>query len=150
MPVRQRCTLLYAQSRLGTITINDDAAGVSHSGTWTTGTNAVAYGGTYHYSTEAGATIRCTCAATTTAVGIRSFKATNGGIGVAYIDNDTTLCTLLPTAQSLVDAGTLANTVLVANGGTLNPTDRIYDAYAAALTDACAVCREHDRIGPRR
>ena len=53
------------------------------------------------------------------------------------IDGDNTLADLLPTAQQLVDGGSLAATALVAGGGTLNPTDRIMDCYnlAANYTD---------------
>ena len=45
------------------------------------------------------------------------------------IDGDATLADLLPTAQELVDASALTSAALVANGGSLNPTDRIMDTY---------------------
>jgi hypothetical protein len=54
---------------------------------------------------------------------------TRGGILLCTIDGDNTLADLLPTAQNLVDSGALLSTVLVANGGLLNPTDRIVDTY---------------------
>jgi hypothetical protein len=54
---------------------------------------------------------------------------TNVGLALITINGDNTLATELPTAQQLVDAGTYANTILVANGGSLNPTDRVLDQY---------------------
>jgi hypothetical protein len=52
-----------------------------------------------------------------------------GCVFLVTIDGDRTLANLLPTAQDLVDATTLPNTVLVANGGQFNPTDRVLNTY---------------------
>jgi hypothetical protein len=52
-----------------------------------------------------------------------------GAMCLVTIDGDNTLADLLPTAQDLVTGGTLPAAALVANGGTLNPTDRIMDSY---------------------
>lgn len=54
---------------------------------------------------------------------------TNGGMVLVSIDGDNTLADLLPTAQDLVDGGSLAASALVGGGGTLNSTDRIWDQY---------------------
>lgn len=58
-----------------------------------------------------------------------TFEATNMGIHLVEIDGSRTRATLVTTAQELVNAGQLASTALVANGGTLNPTDRVLNAY---------------------
>jgi hypothetical protein len=53
----------------------------------------------------------------------------NMGIVKIVIDGDPTLANKLPTAQALVDGGTAPDTILVANGGSLNPTDRVFDGW---------------------
>lgn len=106
-------------------------ASVASSGTWTTGTNVAAYNGGYVYSTAAGASKTFTTPAGVTSVGLRVPKITNGGGWYKVtIDGDATLADALPTAQEAVNLGMLLSTVLVANGGTLNPTDRVFDTYA--------------------
>jgi len=52
-----------------------------------------------------------------------------GCAAIVEIDGDRTLANQLPTAQALVTAGTLPNTILVANGGEFNPTDRVLEYY---------------------
>jgi hypothetical protein len=85
-------------------------------------------GGDLVYSANAGDYIEKSFTGTT--VGAVSFSATSYlGIAKITIDGDATLANLLPTAQQLVDGGSLASSALVANGGTLNPTDRCWDAY---------------------
>lgn len=106
---------------------------VDSGGAWTFGNNVGALGdGGYWQSTVAGATKTWTSPAGVTAVGINSTVVSNGSIAKVTIDGDATRANLLPTAQSLVDAGTYANTILVANGGTLQPTDRVYSSYAVS------------------
>ncbi|MEU4399775.1 hypothetical protein [Micromonospora orduensis] len=105
---------------------------VTDSGSWTFGANVDALGGSYWQSTVAGATKTWTSPAGTTALGINSVTTTNGSLAKVSIDGDATRANLLPTAQSLVDAGTYANTILAANGGTLQPTDRVYYSFATA------------------
>ena len=56
----------------------------------------------------------------------------NGAMFLVTIDGDPTLASLLPTAQDLVTGGSLDASALVGGGGTLNPTDRIYDNYTLA------------------
>ncbi len=63
------------------------------------------------------------------ALGVAPRFYANGGIVKVEIDGETSAANLLQTAQQWVDAGKLVNTALVANGGTLNPTDRILDTY---------------------
>jgi hypothetical protein len=62
---------------------------------------------------------------------LRAFRTTNGGYAKVTIDGSATAATFLPTAQDEVTAGRLASTALVAGGGTLNPTDRVYNSYGA-------------------
>ncbi len=100
-------------------------------GAWTCAANEIDYpGGRIFYTGTVGRYAQVTLPATTTWVGA-SFnpQATSTGVCKVTIDGDATLADLLPTAQDLVDAGTLPNTVLVANGGTLNPTDRVFNQY---------------------
>ncbi|OZE95095.1 hypothetical protein CH302_19335 [Rhodococcus sp. 15-2388-1-1a] len=103
-------------------------------GTWSGGTaQLLAYGGFYRYSTAAGATVTWTAPAGSTSIGWRSIKTTSGGLSKIAVSGDATLANMLPTAQQLVDAGRYAPSILVANGGTLNPTDRVLDQYASSL-----------------
>lgn len=111
--------------------VEEDDASVVRTGTWVNLTNAGAYGGDYSYSLTAGDTAVFTTPAGVTAVGVRGCHLTNCGVAKVAIDGDLTRANKLSTAQQLVDAGTLANTVLIANGGTLNPTDRIINMYGA-------------------
>lgn len=115
--------------------VDQEDAAVVHTGTWTAIQTAIAsaYSGNYrHNSANAGTSVTFTTPANTVAVGIHQMKVNNGGIGKVLIDGDATLANRLSTAQQLVDAGTLPSTVLVANGGTLNPTDRVIDFYNSA------------------
>lgn len=64
-----------------------------------------------------------------TSVGIVSGMGPNGGFNVVAIDGDQTKATFLPTAQHLVDTGIASPTILVANGGTIDPSARILDCY---------------------
>lgn len=106
-------------------------ASVASSGTYTAGTNAAAYNGGYVYSTAAASKTFTSPACT--ALGLRIPKLTNGGMySKVTIDGDATLADGLPTAQDEVTAGRLASTALVANGGTLNPTDRVFASYVSS------------------
>jgi hypothetical protein len=90
----------------------------------------------YRYNPTAGGTASWTTPASTTAIAVGIVTAQNGGLGKVTIDGDATLANLLPTAQQVVDSGRYANTILIANGGTLNPTDRVIDYYrGAAVTN---------------
>lgn len=99
---------------------------------WTAGSNVNAYGGAYVRTSLTGYHAEFTAPAGTTSVGLRYFATTNAGLALVAIDGDKTAATNLPTAQDLVTAGTFPNTILVANGGTLSPTDRVLDMYAAS------------------
>jgi hypothetical protein len=101
----------------------------SFSGSWVPSTNASAIGGLVRYASDAGRYIQLVTAAGVTSVGAQGGGGGNAGLALVSIDGDKTLASLLPTAQSLVDAGTYPNTILVANGGTLNPTDRVWEHY---------------------
>ena len=96
-------------------------------------TQAAAYGGGYRYSDTAGEYVTYTTpGSTAVAVFVRTPLIVNGGYGLVAIDGDTTKATSLPTAQTEVDAGRLPSSALTANGGTLNPTDRLLNFYSAS------------------
>jgi hypothetical protein len=81
----------------------------------------------------AGQTATWTSPNTATDVLLVTSTSTNGGLGRVTIDGSTTAANQCQTAQQVVDAGLYPNTILVANGGTLNPTDRVVDFYSASL-----------------
>lgn len=85
--------------------------------------------GTYSHNETTGRYAEMTTPAGATRVGMFCVGSANAGALLVSIDGDNTLATSLPTAQDLVTGGSLDATVLVANGGTLNPTDRIFDEY---------------------
>lgn len=108
-----------------------DDVSVTSTGTWTLGANAGAFNGKYTYSTAAGTSKTFTSPAGVTALGVRLPQLTNGGLYfLVSIDGDTTRADACPTAQGEVTAGRLASSVLIANGGTLNPTDRVFNSYS--------------------
>lgn len=111
--------------------VNQDGAGVVYGGGgWTGNLSAgAAYGGNYRRTVTTNDSVTYTTPAGTTWVGAMHYVGSSGGLAKILIDGDPTLATSLPTAQSLVDAGTFPATILVANGGTLNPTDRVYDQF---------------------
>jgi hypothetical protein len=92
---------------------------------WISGGQASSIGGRISYTYDAGRTISVTTPAGITSVGV-IVNPTSTGATLVTIDGDNTLADLLPTAQSLVDSTALPDTVLIANGGLLNPTDRIF------------------------
>lgn len=105
-----------------------DTGGISVtlSGTWTTGVASTpAFDGQYAYTSTTGDYYEWTTPSNTTMVGQRGNHLTDGGLCKVEINGDTTLATNLPTAQDLVDAGTIASL------GTLNATDRILDCSEA-------------------
>jgi len=95
-------------------------ASITFSGTWTDA-------GPYRRTSTTNDYVQFVTPAGVSWLGIFGVAAPNSGIHLVTIDGDATLAGLLPTAQDLVTAGTLASTALVANGGTLNPTDRVLD-----------------------
>ena len=117
--------------RIPSLSIKDsNATYATKTGTWTNNiAQALAYGGTYSFTATDGAYITFTTPANVRRVGLRTVNITNAGIVLVSIDGDNTKANLLSTAQQLVDAGTIADTCLVANGGTLNPTDRVINQY---------------------
>jgi len=109
-------------------------ASVTSSGTWTTSAQSAAYGGQYSQASAAGAFKEYTTPDGATTLGFRTCDLSNAGLALVAIDGDTTLATLLPTAQELVDLGVYPDSILVANGGTLNPTDRVYEGRQSNAT----------------
>jgi hypothetical protein len=99
------------------------------SGTWGTSTTVASYSGKASYSKTANSYIQHEFTGVTRLGSATFGGGTNYGLVLVSIDGDKTLADLLPTAQDLVTAGTYADTILVANGGTLNPTDRVWDTY---------------------
>lgn len=87
-------------------------------------------GGRWAYNNAGNCSIQLTTPDNCTEIFLsQSTTLTVGCAAIVEIDGDRTLANLLPTAQELVDAGTLANTILVANGGAFNPTDRVLEYY---------------------
>jgi hypothetical protein len=89
---------------------------------------------TFRYSIDPATNVSWASPAISTALAVGIVKAQNGGLGKVTIGGDATAANLLPTAQQLVTTGTYPNTILVANGGTLNPTDRVLDCYSGSIT----------------
>lgn len=117
---------------------DETAAGVTLTGAgWATSTSTRAYGGTYRRNTTAGQTAAFTTALGATKIGLIAGTLNNGGYSkVSIVDNAAAPVTanLLPTAQDEVTAGRLAATALIANGGTLDPTDRVLNQYSTLTT----------------
>lgn len=111
--------------------------------TWSANTSL---GGGYYIMDTAGKYIQLVTPTGVTSVGVGAYPSLTGaGIFLVTIDGDATLADLLPTAQDLVTAGTLAATALVGGGGTLNPTDRVFDNYG--LTNNYGTEATHNGIG---
>jgi hypothetical protein len=105
------------------------AASGTLTGTWLDSVNAAAYNGVAKQSSTPGDTASVSSPAGATSVGIRIVQATNGGLMKVSIDGDSTRATKCSTAQQVVDSGAYPNTILVTNGGTLQPTDRVVDCW---------------------
>lgn len=118
------------------VQVDQNAAGLVRAGTWTVnGANAATYGGTYDISAIAGSTSTWVSPAGSRIIGARIFGTSNAGFARVRVNGDPTAATLLMTAQQFVDAGTLAASALVANGGTLQPTDRMIDCFNGFASD---------------
>lgn len=110
--------------------IADNDAGLTKSSGWTNHLgNASVHGGFYSRASTTSNFVEWTTPAGVTEIGAWGFLLTNAGLCLITIDGNTTLANQMPTAQDLVTAGTYPNTILIANGGTLNPTDRVWDQY---------------------
>ncbi len=115
----------------------------TNSTTFAVGTNASASGSRsatvypcYRYNATAGATATWVSPANATALGLGIIRSYNGGLGKVTITGSNVGAvtpTLLKTAQQVVDSGAYPNTILVANGGTLSPTDRVIDYCTGTL-----------------
>jgi hypothetical protein len=114
---------------------NDQSAGVTLSGTWSTSLSGAYLGGRARFSNVVGNYAEIVTPNGVQRASLQSSGPPSAGMALVTIDGDRTRATLLPTAQDLVDGGTLASTALVANGGTLNPTDRIWDGYLSSAVD---------------
>lgn len=126
LPLRQLAGLDTVRAM---VEVDDTVASIT--GTWTTGTNALSVGGSYRYSTTAADTMTWTSPANSVSVGVSVVEITNGGMLFAVeVNASKTAADRLFTAQEVVDKGWYANTILVANGGTLSPTDRVMDTYS--------------------
>ena len=103
----------------------DDTEGTT-TGSWATTNNATYWGGSRQTATHAGDKITFTLPEYATSL-YWKVATSNAGIMRVSIDGDYTTANLVTTAQQLVDSGYADAAVLVANGGTLNPTDRCFD-----------------------
>lgn len=108
---------------------NGTTPAITKSGfTWSANANLL--GGGYFQSTNTDHYLQISTHANCTMAGALVYAGLTGAaMCLVAIDGDNTLADLLPTAQQLVDGGSLAATALVGGGGTLNPTDRILDCY---------------------
>lgn len=104
------------------VLVSQGNAGITQVGTWTVSGASV-------WSATATDSQTFTAPANTTGIGVEYLRLTNGGLSKVSINGDATRARLLPTAQDLVERGLYAKTILVANGGTLQPTDRVIDHY---------------------
>lgn len=113
----------------------DNSAGVTLSGTWTqAASDSYQVAGRLAFSGTTGDYIELTTDDDITSVGaVFRYGTSGGGLVKVAIDGDATLADLLETAQDKVDSGDFPNTILVTNGGTLNPTDRVIDTYSDEL-----------------
>jgi hypothetical protein len=131
LPLRQLAGLDTVRAMVDT----DDSA-ATKTGTWVAGSNAASIGGAYVYSTTTGDSISWTSPTGVTSVGASVVEITNGGmLLLVEVDGSKTAADRLDTAQAVVDRGWYPNTILVANGGTLNPTDRVMDTYSSATAN---------------
>jgi hypothetical protein len=102
----------------------------SRTGSWSSPAPDVrCFSGYYRQSTKAGSTASFMTADLTTAVGWRGIQKSNGGLAKATVDGDSNKANRLPTAQQVVDHGLYSEAILIANGGELNPTDRVLDCF---------------------
>lgn len=107
-------------------------------GTWTNSVNSGYYSGGAKQSSTTGDKMTYTTPDYCVRAVLRAASqgsTGNGGYGLVKIDSDATRATCLLTAQDYVDNGLLVSTALVANGGTLNPTDRLIDFGAGSIGD---------------
>lgn len=74
-----------------------------------------------------------TSPSTATDVLLVTSTSSNGGLAKVTVDGSATAANQCMTAQQVVDNGWYPNTILVTNGGTLNPTDRVIDFNSASL-----------------
>lgn len=127
--------LQHNEIRLSETSLDDTDDSIVFTGSaWEYTIDAGAYGGGYRRNFgsagTAGQTMDWTTPADSDRVALRLFVTTNGGYGRVLIDGDPTRATALPTAQDEVDGGRLDPAALVANGGNLEPTDRLVNNYA--------------------
>lgn len=114
--------------------LHTDNDTITYNGTWLSSGSAQGLSGNYKRSTAAGPYVERTTGAGCTRVGAyASGGATAIGFALVSIDGDATRATLLPTAQALVDGGLMDAAALIGGGGTLNATDRIWDAFPQAV-----------------
>jgi hypothetical protein len=123
---------LTESSNAGTAASPGDGFAYTPGTGWTNVSGTAYFDGTATYSSTAGNTCTWTTPSGVTEAWAMYLELNTCGMSLVTIDGSATAATSLPTAQQLVDLGTLASSALVANGGTLNPTDRILDQYGSA------------------
>lgn len=101
-------------------------------GNWNWMNDATKFGGGYYNGTTGSITFQTHSGVTR--IGIYDIPVSSSGVFLVEIDGDRTLANHLPTADALVANGTLSASFLVAQGGNLNPTDRIYYQKSPAGT----------------
>lgn len=123
--------LLTHRIGIAMLSVDQNDASVARSAGWTLGATTVtgSYGGSYNLTETVGAYEERTCPPGSESCGFRAIFTSNGG----YAKVTGVVANLLPTAQEEVDAGRLTSAALIANGGTLDPADRLLDLYSSDL-----------------
>ncbi|MEZ5045918.1 MAG: hypothetical protein R2831_02895 [Chitinophagaceae bacterium] len=102
----------------------------TQNGKWNATYDNKIYAGKYYTTTDVGATMKFTTSNDCSKIGIYDKINTSAYYAVVDIDGNKNLANKLPTAQELINQNMLPATCLTNNGGTLNPTDRIYRQHA--------------------
>lgn len=108
------------------------ATQAARSGNWSWVADASKYGGGYYNGTSG--SINFTTQSGVTRIGVYDMAVSSSGFFVVEIDGDKTLANHLPSASAMVANGSLPATVLIAQGGTLHPNDKIYYQKSPAGT----------------
>ncbi|MEO7399037.1 MAG: hypothetical protein ABIW84_10775, partial [Ilumatobacteraceae bacterium] len=113
------------------LTLDDTDGSFVYGGTWLASlTQSGTFGGTWRTTSVVGSTVTWTSPACQLVI-LRTVTDVNVGLAKVTIDGSATAANGLPTAAAVVASGAYPSTILVANGGTLNPTDRVFDGWSS-------------------
>jgi hypothetical protein len=102
------------------------------SGSWTWVDDPSKYG--FGYLNGTSGSILFKTGKASTRIGVYDMPVSASGMMLVEIDGNKSLANHLPQVSELITIGTLSSSVLIAQGGTLNPTDRIYYQKSTAGT----------------